>query len=61
MWYEEQAGAEALGESFLTCTMGRLENLVGIDEELEDELRSYDEAALECQLKDQKSCLDVRI
>ena len=61
VWYEEQAGAEALGESFLTYTMGRLENLEGIDEEIEDALRSYDEAAWECQLKEpiEKSCLDV--
>jgi len=61
VWHEEQASAEALGESFLTYTMGRLENLEGIDEEIEDELCSYDEAAWEAQLKEpiEKSCLGV--
>jgi hypothetical protein len=60
VWYEEQSGSEVVGESFLSYTMGRLEDLEGIDEEVEDELRSYDRDASEAQLEQtiEKSCLD---
>ena len=39
--------------------MGRLEDLEGIDEEVEAELRSYDEAAAEGQMEEriEMSCL----
>lgn len=60
VWYEEQAGAEHLGESFLTYAMARLEDLEGIDAEVEDELRAYDEAAAQGQAdeKIEMSCLE---
>ena len=59
VWHEEQAGAEFPAESFLTYAMGRLEDLEGIDEEVEAELRSYDEAAAEGQMEEriEMSCL----
>lgn len=52
VWYEEQAGKGFLGESFLTYVMGRLEDLDGVDEEVEDEERGYEEAAREAQAEE---------
>jgi hypothetical protein len=59
VWCEEEAGADFPSESFLTYTVGRLEDLEGIDEEVEDGLRRYDEAAAEVQMEQrvEMSCL----
>ena len=59
VYYEEQAGADFPSESFLTYTAGRLEDLEGIDEEVEDGLRRYDEDAAEAQMEQrvEMSCL----
>jgi hypothetical protein len=59
VWCEEEAGADFPSESFLTYTAGRLEDLEGIDEEVEDGLRRYDEDAARAQMEQrvEMSCL----